>query len=101
MKLILLTLVFMLLVFTNSRADEGEVIYKTVCSKCHNINPTKPGSIGPELFTTPKEVFKTKVITGTYPASYKPKRKTRIMPRFKNLTNKIDSIYNYIRSFKK
>lgn len=91
----------MLLLFTNSRADEGQIIYKTVCSKCHNVNPTKQGSIGPELFTTPKEVFKTKVITGTYPTSYTPKRKTRIMPKFKNLTNKIDSIYKYIRSFKK
>jgi mono/diheme cytochrome c family protein len=91
----------MLLVLTNSRADEGAVIYKTVCSKCHNVNPTKPGSIGPELFTTPKEVFRTKVITGTYPVNYKPKRKTRIMPKFKNLTTKIDLIYNYIRSFKK
>ena len=81
--------------------QEGKRIYIMTCTKCHNTNPNKAGIIGPDLYSTPLEVFESKVIKGTYPNGYKPKRKTRVMPKFKNLTNKIDAIYNYIRSVKK
>lgn len=80
---------------------EGKRIYVSNCTRCHNANPTKPGSIGPELFTTPIAVFRTKVPKGSYPSGYAPKRKTKIMPKFPHLTNKTDLVYNYIRSFKK
>lgn len=78
----------------------GKAVYTTTCIKCHNANPTKPGPIGPELYTTPNAVFHTKVPTGTYPQGYVAKRKTKIMPNFLHLTNKVDSLYHYIRSFK-
>lgn len=80
---------------------EGQKIYKMTCAKCHNLNPHIKGSIGPDLYTTPREVFHTKVVTGTYPKDYTPKRKTRTMPRFKHLTTKVDLIYDYIQSIKK
>ena len=80
--------------------NEGKRIYLATCTKCHNLNPTKPGAIGPELYTTPLDVFRSKVPKGTYPSGYTPKRKTKIMPRFPHLTDKVDFIYNYIRSFK-
>ena len=80
---------------------EGKRIYTSTCIKCHNKDPHIKGSIGPDLFTTPREVFHTKVITGTYPKGYTPKRKTRVMPKFKQLTNDVDKIYDYIQSLKK
>ena len=80
---------------------EGKRIYTITCTKCHNVNPHKPGIIGPELFTTPREVFHTKVPLGTYPPGYKSKRKTRVMPKFKHLTKDIDRIYEYIQSIPK
>ncbi len=92
---------FFTLASFNSEANEGKQIYTSVCMKCHNANPSKPGSIGPDLYTTPLAVFKTKVVTGTYPAGYKPKRKTRIMPKFHHLTTKVNLVYNYIRSTKR
>lgn len=79
---------------------EGKRLYVLNCVRCHNANPTKAGVVGPELFTTPDYVFRTKVPEGTYPSGYKPKRRTKIMPKFKSLTNQTDLIYNYIRSFK-
>lgn len=80
---------------------EGKRIYTLTCIKCHNKDPHIKGSIAPDLFTTPREVFHTKVITGTYPDGYTPKRKTKVMPKFKHLTNDVDKIYDYIQSLKK
>ena len=83
-----------------TEANEGKKLYHAHCIRCHATNPTKPGVIGPELYTTPLEVFRTKVPTGTYPSGYIPKRRTKVMPKFKSLTDKVDSIYDYVRSFK-
>lgn len=83
-----------------TNVTNGRLIYENRCIKCHSVNPTRNGSIGPELFTTPLEVFKTKLKTGTYPKDYVPKRKTKIMPKFPDLTGKEELLYNYVRSFK-
>lgn len=79
---------------------EGRRLYIANCIRCHNVDPRKAGAIGPELFTTPLEVFRTKVPKGTYPSGYKPKRRSKIMPKFPSLADKVDFIYNYIQSTK-
>ena len=96
----MITLLVLSTLSTKTWSNEGEKIYKSTCIRCHSPNPTKPGVIGPELYTTPLEVFRTKVPTGTYPSGYTPKKRTKVMPKFPGLTNKVDLIYNYIRSFK-
>ena len=99
MKIIICIATF--IITTGVNANEGAKIYNTHCIRCHNVDPRKAGNIGPELFTTPLEVFKTKVPFATYPSGYTPKRRTKIMPKFPRLTNKVDLIYDYIRSFKR
>lgn len=81
--------------------NEGRRLYIANCIRCHNSNPRQPGVIGPELYTTPLDVFRTKVPNGVYPPGYRSKRSSKVMPRFPNLTSKVDWIYNYIRSYKK
>lgn len=81
--------------------QEGKRVYIINCVRCHNSNPNKPGTIGPDLVTTPLEVFRTKVSTGLYPSGYASKRRTRIMPKFPKLKDKTDLIYKYIQSLKK
>lgn len=80
--------------------QEGKRVYIINCVRCHNSNPNKPGTIGPDLVTTPLEVLRTKVPTGKYPSGYAPKRRTRVMPKFPHLTNKVDQVYKYIQSLK-
>ncbi len=77
---------------------EGKRLYVLNCIRCHNADPSKSGTIGPELYTTPERVFRTKVLEGVYPKWYSPKRHTKIMQTFPHLTTDIDKIYNYIRS---
>lgn len=98
MKVILLTLSVFLT--QTSLANNGKTLYTTHCIRCHNSNPWLSGSVGPELITTPYAVFPTKVLQGSYPRGYAPKRRSKIMPTFPRLTKDIDKIYDYIRSFK-
>jgi mono/diheme cytochrome c family protein len=84
-----------------TEANTGKQLYTKNCIRCHNANPTKPGSIGPELFTTPYNVFHGKITQGVYPPEYTPKRKTKIMPKFKLLTKEeTTAISKYIKEFK-
>jgi mono/diheme cytochrome c family protein len=97
----LLVLIGIAGILDRAEANEGQRLYKTHCTRCHSPNPWLSGSVGPELITTPYRVFKTKVPEGKYPTDYTPKRRTKIMPKFPGLTNKVDLIYDYIRSFKR
>lgn len=81
--------------------NEGKKLYILNCVRCHNADPSIKGKIGPDLLTTPANVFESKVLLGVYPSGYSPKRRTKIMPKFKSLEGKTDKLYKYIQSFKK
>ena len=84
-----------------SYAQSGQALYKTKCASCHNLNPTKPGSIGPDIAGSSLELVRLKTQNRTYPANYKPKRKTRVMPIIKLSETQIKNIHEYIDSFLK
>lgn len=78
----------------------GKAIYTQQCVKCHNANPNNVGSLGPDLVSTPKDALQSKVLHGTYPEGYKPKRRSKLMPKFPQYVNDIESLHQYIQSFK-
>lgn len=79
---------------------KGKLMYERHCTACHHINP-KYESYGPDLYTTPDDVFYHKVIWGMYPQGYVPKRETRNMPIFKLMLNPdVKNIIAYIRSIR-
>ena len=82
-----------------SEASEGSALYKTRCASCHNVNPTKPGSIGPDLAGSSLELITLKTQKRQYPVGYKPKRKTRVMPQIKLSERQLKSLHDYISSF--
>jgi mono/diheme cytochrome c family protein len=83
----------------------GAKIYKANCVRCHNADPNKKGSIGPEQIDAPFDVVVSKIMTGRYPDplphGFVPKRKTKAMTPLKNLRNDIPYIYAWIQSVKK
>lgn len=93
-------LVGLLLSYT-SEANVGKSIYQTRCTSCHNPNPTKPGNIGPDIAGSSLELITLKTQKREYPKGYKPKRKTRVMPRIILTEKQLKELYSYINSFVK
>ncbi len=82
-----------------SHASDGKKLYLSRCATCHNQNPTKAGSIGPDIANSSLELVTLKTQKREYPKDYKPKRKTKIMPKIPLNDGQIKSIHEYLRSF--
>jgi len=78
--------------------EKGRVVYFANCVSCHNNNPKKPGSIGPEVYGVSIDVLKQKIIYGKYPEYYNPKRTSNIMPLMPYLNKKIPNLLAFINS---
>jgi mono/diheme cytochrome c family protein len=76
----------------------GRAVYVANCVACHNSDPAKDGPIGPALKGSPPELVKSRVLRTEYPAGYKPKRNTKVMPTFPFLEPEIKYLAEYLRS---
>ena len=79
--------------------EKGRMVYFANCVSCHNNNPKKPGSIGPEVYGVPIDVLTQKIVSGKYPENYRPKRTSKIMPSIPHLSKKIPNLHAFINSF--
>ena len=61
-------------------AERGRQVYVSQCTACHAFDPWQPGPVGPELKGASRELLEAKVLRGTYPPGYSPKRPTAVMP---------------------
>ena len=79
--------------------EKGRMVYFANCVSCHNNNPKKPGSIGPEVYGVSIDVLTQKIVSGKYPDNYKPKRTSKIMPSMPHLKKEISNLHAFINSF--
>ena len=79
--------------------EKGRMVYFANCVSCHNNNPKKPGSIGPEVFGVSIDVLTQKIVSGKYPENYIPKRKSKIMRSMPHLKKEISNLHAFINSF--
>ena len=79
--------------------ERGKMVYFANCVSCHNNNPKKPGSIGPEVYGVSIDVLTQKIVSGKYPENYKPKRTSKIMPSMPHLSKDISNLHAFINSF--
>ena len=79
--------------------EKGRMVYFANCVSCHNNNPKKPGSIGPEVYGASIDVLAQKIVFGKYPENYRPKRTSKIMPLMPHLKNQISNLHAFINSF--
>ena len=79
--------------------EKGRMVYFANCVSCHNNNPKKPGSIGPEVYGVSIDVLTQKIVSGKYPENYRPKRTSKIMPSMPHLNKKISNLHAYLNSF--
>jgi len=94
-------LLVLYLLANHANANTGRALYTSRCTSCHNTNPTKPGSIGPDLADSSLELITLKTQRREYPKGYKPKRKTRVMPRIPLSEKQLRELFTYINSFVK
>ena len=79
--------------------EKGRMVYFANCVTCHNNNPKKPGSIGPEVYGASIDVQAQKIVFGKYPENYSPKRTSKIMPLMPHLKKEISNLQAFINSF--
>ena len=78
-------------------AERGRQIYLSQCVSCHGPDPAQAGPIGPQIKGSSKELLEAKVVSGTYPAGYTPKRPTTVMLPLPALAPDIPALADYLR----
>ena len=78
-------------------AERGRQVYLSQCVSCHGPDPAQAGPIGPAVKGASKELLETKVVSGTYPAGYTPKRSTRVMLPLPALAPDVPALADYMR----
>jgi mono/diheme cytochrome c family protein len=81
--------------------QKGKTVYLTSCIACHNVDPAKPGALGPAVAGSSKELLKARILEAKYPAGYKPKKNTKLMVPMPQNKGDIDALYEYLNSFSK
>lgn len=78
--------------------EKGKRLYATHCTACHSPDPKLDGAVGPAVHGAPAELLESRILQGKYPAGYKPKRATHIMPVLPFLKNDIPALQAYLNS---
>lgn len=80
----------------DSLALQGKRVYLAQCTACHNANPKLDGSLGPGVAGSSVELLKARIVDGTYPAGYTPKRPTHVMTKLPHLEKDIEALHKYL-----
>jgi mono/diheme cytochrome c family protein len=78
-------------------AERGRQVYLAHCIACHNTDPTQPGSLGPPIKGSSRDLLEAKVVKGTYPPGYTPKRPTNVMVPIPAVAPDVASLAEYLR----
>ena len=78
-------------------AERGRQVFLAQCVSCHGPDPAQAGPIGPAVKGASKELLEAKVVAGTYPAGYTPKRSTRVMLPLPALAPDVPALADYLR----
>ena len=78
-------------------AERGRQVYQAQCIACHNVDPAQPGAIGPGVKGASEELLRVKILQGTYPPGYAPKRPTKVMQPMPQVANDIPPLAAYLR----
>ena len=82
---------------TGPNVERGRQLYLAQCIACHNSDPALAGPLGPPVKGSSRELLESKVLKGTYPPGYAPKRPTTLMPPQPTLTGEIDNLAAFLK----
>ena len=78
--------------------QRGRVIYMSNCIVCHNADPNLPGSQGPPIAGSSRELVEARVLHLSYPPGYTPKRKTHAMRAIPTLAPEIGNLTAFLQA---
>jgi mono/diheme cytochrome c family protein len=78
-------------------AERGRQIYLSQCIACHDANPAVAGPLGSPVKGSSRELLEAKVLKGTYPPGYTPKRTTNLMPPLPSLAPEISHLAAFLK----
>jgi mono/diheme cytochrome c family protein len=79
-------------------AERGRVVYRANCTACHGVEPSLPGSVGPEVARASRALLEARLLRAAYPDGYTPKRTSQAMPPMPALEAEIDALVAYLAS---
>jgi mono/diheme cytochrome c family protein len=78
-------------------AQRGRQVYLSQCTACHASDPSQPGPVGPEIKGSSRELLEAKVLRGSYPPGYEPKRPTAVMPPQPQVANDVPALAAFLK----
>ena len=78
----------------------GQIIYMINCAVCHNPDPNLPGTQGPPIAGSSRELVEARVLYLAYPPGYKPKRPTHLMRAIPTLAPEIGNLTAFLQAAK-
>lgn len=77
-------------------AEAGRKVYVSYCTACHAMDPNHDGNLGPAVAGSSRELVEARVVHGSYPPGYTPKRSTSAMVALPHLEGDIDALTAYL-----
>jgi mono/diheme cytochrome c family protein len=74
----------------------GRFIYMERCVVCHNQGPNLPGSQGPPIAGSSRELVAARVPHLSYPPGYRPKHNSHAMKAMPELAPQVDAMTAYL-----
>jgi mono/diheme cytochrome c family protein len=78
-------------------AERGRQIYLAQCTSCHSSDPAQNGPLGPAVKGSSRALLEARLLRGTYPPGYTPKRPSTIMQPMPHLAGSVDDLAAYLR----
>jgi mono/diheme cytochrome c family protein len=78
-------------------AERGRQIYLAQCTQCHATDPSQNGPVGPAVRGSTRELLEARILKGSYPPGYTPKRSTSVMPPQPALAPAIPALAAYLK----
>ncbi|MBM3221429.1 MAG: cytochrome c [Candidatus Rokubacteria bacterium] len=78
-------------------AERGRQVYQAQCIACHNPDPAQAGAVGPPVKGSSEDLLRAKIVNGSYPSGYTPKRPTALMQPMPQLASEISNFAAYLR----
>jgi len=77
--------------------ERGRQVYLAQCTQCHNADPAHDGAVGPAVKGASRELLEARILKGSYPPGYKPKRPTNVMPPQPAVAPEIPALAAYLK----